>query len=117
MAFMTKERNTEEIISEVVDYIEEHVTEKLTIERIAGQMYLSPAQLQRLFECVFGIPIAEYVRGRKMQKALMMLYETDAKISTIAYEIGYEYETSFIRSFKREFGMTPGEARRRHGFS
>ena len=108
-------KKTTEIILEVVYFIEEHITEKLTVEEIAKQVYLSPAHLQRVFEFAFDISIAEYVRGRKLQKSLEMLYETEAKISDIAYEIGFEHESSFIRSFKREFGITPGEARKRPG--
>lgn len=108
-------KTTTEIILEVVCYIEEHITEKLTVGDIAGQVYLSQAHLQRVFEFAFDVSIAEYVRSRKLQKSLEMLYETDAKISDIAYDIGFEHESSFIRSFKREFGITPGEARKRPG--
>lgn len=105
-------KKTTEIILEVVYYIEEHITEKLTVEEIARQVYLSPAHLQRVFEFAFDMPIAGYVRSRKLQRSLKMLYETDAKISDIAYDIGFEHESSYIRSFKREFGITPGEARK-----
>lgn len=109
---MEERKNTTERIEDVVNYIEENITEKLTVEDIAKQVYLSPGHLQRVFEFVFGIPIAEYVRKRKLQKSLEMLYNTDAKISDIAYDIGFGHESSYIRSFKREFGFTPGEARR-----
>lgn len=105
-------KKTTEIILDVVCYIEEHITEKLTVGDIARQVYLSQAHLQRVFEFAFDVSIAEYIRSRKLQKSLEMLYETDAKISEIAYDIGFEHESSFIRSFKREFGITPGEARK-----
>lgn len=108
-------KGTTEIILEVVRYIEENITEKLTVGDIARQVYLSQAHLQRVFEFAFDVSIAGYVRSRKMQKSLEMLYETDAKISDIAYDIGFEHESSYIRSFKREFGITPGEARKNPG--
>lgn len=106
-----REKTTDRIVN-VVNYIEENITERLTVEEIAKQVYLSPVHLQRVFEFVFDMPIAEYVRSRKLQKSLEMLYCTDAKISDIAYDIGFGHESSFIRSFKREFGITPGEARK-----
>ena len=108
-------KTTTDIILEVVCYIEEHITEKITVGDIARQVYLSQAHLQRVFEFAFDVSIAEYVRSRKLQKSLEMLYETEAKISDIAYDIGFEHESSFIRSFKREFGITPGEARKHPG--
>ncbi len=103
---------TRKLLQEVLLYIEENVTHKLTIEEIAHHVYLSPVHLQRIFSFVFDIPLAEYVRSRKMQKALTMLYESDDKISDIAYNIGFCHESSFIRSFKREFGVTPSEVRK-----
>ncbi len=42
----------------------------------------------------------------------MLLCETDRKVCDIAYDVGFEHESSFIRSFKREYGMTPHEARK-----
>lgn len=103
---------TKEILEEVICYIEKNISTRLTVEDIAASAYISPAHLQRLFHITFGMTIAEYVRYRKLQKALMLLYDTDRKVCDIAYDIGFEHESSFIRSFKREFGVTPHEARK-----
>ena len=107
---MSKE---DDVFNRIFLYIEDHLTEKLTVEEIAGQVYLSPTFLQSVFKDNFGIPLAEYVRSQKLKRALELLYNTEKRISDIAYDCGFEHESSFIRSFKREFGMTPGEARRR----
>ena len=103
---------TDEILDNVINYIEENICSKLTIEDIAAGVYISPAHLQRLFHITFGMTIAEYVRSRKMQKALELLYNTNRKVCDVAYDVGFEHESSFIRSFKREFGITPHEARK-----
>lgn len=108
--YMSKE---DDVFNRIFLYIEDHLTEKLTVEEIAGQVYLSPTYLQFVFKDNFGIPLAEYVRSQKLKRALELLYNTEKRISDIAYDCGFEHESSFIRSFKREFGMTPGEARRR----
>ena len=105
---MSKE---DDVFNRIFLYIEDHLTEKLTVEEIARQVYLSPTYLQSVFKENFGIPLAEYVRSQKLKRALELLYNTEKRISDIAYDSGFE--SSFIRSFKREFGMTPGEARRR----
>lgn len=101
-----------EILDDVICYIEENICSKLTVEDIAAKAYISPAHLQRLFHITFGMTIAEYVRYRKLQKALELLYSTNRNVCDIAYDVGFEHESSFIRSFKREFGLTPHEARK-----
>ncbi len=105
-----KEEN--EMMSQVMQYIEAHVTEKLTAEKIAGKVYLSPTHLQREFESVFGISLSAYVRKQKLKRSLELLRNSELQISDIAYEVGFGHESSFIRAFKREYGKTPGEVRR-----
>ncbi|RHU91544.1 AraC family transcriptional regulator [Clostridium sp. OM07-10AC] len=108
--YMSKE---DDVFNSVFTYIEDNLTEKLTVEEIAKHVYLSPTYLQSVFKEHFGIPLAEYVRSQKLKRAMDLLYNTERRISDIAYDSGFEHESSFIRSFKREFGMTPGEARRK----
>lgn len=103
---------TKEILDDIVIYIEENISERLTVGEIAAEVYISPAQLQRLFHVAFHMTVAEYVRLCKLKRALALLYETDRKVCDIAYDVGFEHESSFIRSFKREFGVTPHEARK-----
>ena len=106
-------KNMEHTLSDVIMYIEKNITDKLTVEEIARQVYMSPAHLHCVFKDFYGIPLAEYVRREKLKKSMCLLRETDEKISDIAYDVGFEHESSFIRSFKREFGITPGEVRKR----
>ena len=107
---MSKE---DDVFNSVFTYIEDNLTEKLTVEEIAKHVYLSPTYLQSVFKEHFGIPLAEYVRSQKLKRAMDLLYNTERRISDIAYDSGFEHESSFIRSFKREFRKTPGEARRK----
>lgn len=102
----------EKILVDVVKYVEDNIDKKITIEEMSEEVHISSVHLQRLFRHVFHMPIAEYVRSRKLHRALRLLYETDKKICDIAYDVGFEYESSFIRSFKREFGMTPSDVRK-----
>ncbi|RKI38933.1 AraC family transcriptional regulator [bacterium D16-51] len=106
---------TKEILDDIVVYIEENIGGRLTVGELAAEVYISPAQLQRLFRMEFQMTVAEYVRVCKLKKALALLYETDRKVCDIAYDVGFEHESSFIRSFKREFGVTPHEARKHSG--
>lgn len=105
-------RESEVILQDIVSYIDDNITKKLTVENIAAHCYLSQTYLQCIFKQQYGIPLAEYVRKQRMKRSMELL-ATEKRVSDIAYDIGFEHESSFIRSFKREFGMTPGEARRK----
>ena len=61
--YMSKE---DDVFNRIFLYIEDHLTEKLTVEEIARQVYLSPTYLQSVFKENFGIPLAEYVRSQKL---------------------------------------------------
>lgn len=105
-------KEIEEMMAQVLRYIEAHATEKLTAKEIAKNVYLSPTHLQREFESMFGFSLAEYIRKQKLKKSMDLLLGSELQVSDIAYEIGFGHESSFIRAFKREYGKTPGEIRR-----
>ncbi|MCL6612652.1 MAG: helix-turn-helix transcriptional regulator, partial [Peptococcaceae bacterium] len=99
-------------IQHTVDYIEEHIHNRLTMEDISGHVYLSKYHLQRIFKSLTGRGIMEYARSRKLTESLYELLHTDALIVKIAEKYGFEYEQSFTRAFKEDFGLSPSEYRR-----
>lgn len=104
---------SEEIIQKVLIYIEKKDRGRLTVEDIAHHVYVSPAYLQCLFKESYGIGLAEYVRKKRLKLSCEMLQNTEKSVSDIAYEVGFAHESSFIRAFKKEFGITPGKARQK----
>jgi len=96
----------------LLEIIESHALEKMSIEWLAEQVYLSEPHLQKLFKITTGQPLMEYVRRRKLVHSLDTLFNTDLHILDIAYEYGFEHEQSYIRAFSKEFGYTPGETRK-----
>ncbi|MBU5349145.1 helix-turn-helix domain-containing protein [Paenibacillus lautus] len=72
---------------------------------------VSFVHLRRLFKFAFGLPLQSYIRSRKLAISLEKLMQTDKRILDIAIECGYEHEQTYIRAFKREYGITPGECR------
>jgi len=65
-----------------------------------------------MFNFAFNQPLAAYIRSRKLAASLNDILETDSNIINIAIDYGFEYEQSYIRSFQREFGITPGNLRK-----
>ena len=91
--------------------IEASIKTKLTAASLAKTVALSPVHLQRLFRLAFEQPLAGYIRSRKLAASLASLLKSDLRIIDIAKEYGFEYEQSYIRAFKREYGLTPHEVR------
>jgi AraC-like DNA-binding protein len=86
--------------------------EKLpNLKEIAKEFSLSESTLKRQFKQVYGKAIYEYYLFKKMELAKRMLMENNMTISQVAYSLGYEKASPFIRIFKRQFGMSPGSLR------
>ncbi|MFQ3543036.1 AraC family transcriptional regulator [Halobacillus rhizosphaerae] len=100
-----------ECIQRTIDYIEENLHEKLTLENLAEIAHFSPFHFHRLFQAMVGVPVMDYVRKRRMTKAAERLFYTDDKIITIALDAGFQYQESFHRSFKKIYGVSPKQYR------
>lgn len=72
---------------------------------------ISTVHLRRLFKFAFGLPLKSYIRSRRLAASAETLLQTDRRILDIAVDCGYEHEQTYIRAFKREYGLTPGECR------
>jgi len=92
--------------------IEDGIRKGINADILTEKYSLSYRHLQRLFKLAFKQSLADYIRSRRLVESLSDLLKTDRKLIDIALEFGFEYEQSYIRAFKREFGMTPGEFRR-----
>ncbi|GIO96975.1 hypothetical protein J14TS5_20610 [Paenibacillus lautus] len=101
-----------EIVQRAIDYIEDHLTESLTLEEIAGVAAMSLPNLYRLFHSLTGHPIKEYIRKRRINGAAICLRDTDLPTIDIGYRCGFESYQAFIKTFKRLTGLTPGQYRR-----
>lgn len=94
-------------LQNAIDYIEDHIHEKLTLDTIAAATNLSKYHLHRIFKAVTREKLMDYTRNRKLTHSIHELLHTNLKLIDIAYEYGFDYEQSYIRSFYRLFKMTP----------
>jgi AraC family transcriptional regulator len=95
-----------------LDYIEENLTAELDLSVIAQKACCSSYNFQRMFSFITDIPLAEYVRRRKMTQAALELQNTDVKVIDLAVKYGYDSATSFARAFGALHGIAPSEAKR-----
>lgn len=84
-----------------------------TIEALAGIARMSRTSFLTAFRERIGTSPMKYLAQIRMQRALDQLANSDATIGAVAMDAGYDSEFAFSRAFKRETGLSPGEARRR----
>lgn len=108
--------NHSEVIRRVLEYIEAHLDQAITVESLSDRFHYSPFYFHRLFSAVAGQTIAAYIRDRRMQKASWLLAETRQTVLVIGLECGYPSAQSFSRVFRSALGVSPS-VYRSQGFS
>ena len=98
-------------IRAAIDYMEKHLTDDISAQDVAGQVFLSPFFLQRGFSLMTGYGIGEYLRNRRLYQAALDLQRMDEKVIDIALRYGYETPESFTKSFSRFHSATPTQVR------
>ena len=101
-----------EAIQNTINYIEENLNQKITIQEISEMIYISPYHFSRIFKAITGVSIQEYIRRRRLSESAKMLIETDIKIIEIAFSVSFESQEAFTKSFKHNFGITPMKFRK-----
>lgn len=104
--------NWVEGMGNAVSYIEENLTEDLSVENIAKQAFISSFYFQKAFSMLCGFTVGEYIRLRRLTLAGSELLATDEKIIDIALKYGYDSPDSFTKAFTRFHGITPSAARK-----
>ena len=100
-----------EYLNKMIQYIEEHLTEKIEYAELARIVGVSVYSLQRIFMFLTNISLVEYIRKRRLSKAFEELKKSDIKIIDLAIKYQYDSSISFTRAFKNLFGITPSECR------
>lgn len=83
------------------------------IHDLALECNLSHSHLQHLFKQHTGLGLGRLLTEQRMQRAADLLQKTDLSIKEIAYTVGYEHTSSFIRAFERHFRQPPRGYRQR----
>lgn len=99
----------------VVDYIEEHLSERITLSTLAQLVRLSPAHFCRAFKQSFGLPPHRYHTSRRIEHAKDLLLRRQVSVTEIGLEIGFSETSSFSSAFRKATGMTPSRYHRSAG--
>lgn len=104
--------NYHSIVSKVIEYIEAHLHEDLTLETVADYAGFSKYHFHRFFRSEIGVSMVDYVRERRIANSASMLLYTDVKILDIALYFRFESQESFTRAFKKVYHLPPGQYRK-----
>lgn len=104
-----------ESIVKAIAYIEENITDDLTVEDVSRQVLISPFYFQKGFSMLCGFTVSEYIRFRRLALAGSELVATDNRVIDIALKYGYDSPDSFTKAFTRFHGDTPSAVRKNGG--
>ncbi len=102
----------ERIIRQICDIIESQYASELYLDRVAEQIYLSPAYISRIFKKSTGMNFVKYLNEVRLKKAAALLIESDYSINEISKRVGFSDVSYFCSCFKVKYGMTTVQYRR-----
>ena len=105
------------LAAQAADYVRDHLTEPISVAKMAETMYVSRPYLSRRFKADTGESITDYILRNKAQEAGRLLSYTDRSAADIGNYLGFSSQGHFSRVFTKYMGMTPGEYRNRHTLS
>lgn len=101
-------KNHQRLFPNIVQYIENHIQEELTLDSIAEKFYVSKFYIAHAFKEKFGISVHKYITKKRLQMVCNALLNND-NITDIFQQYGFKDYSSFYKAFKKEYGYSPKE--------
>lgn len=108
--------NNIEKVQAAIDYIEDHLTEKLDLDVIASAVHYSKYHLHRVFSKTVGLTLHEYRNRRQLTEAAKLLVFSEGPILDIALLAGYESQQAFTTAFSAMYKQSPSQYRENEKF-
>jgi AraC family transcriptional regulator len=96
----------------VAEYIEQHLSEPISLATLAQLVRLSPNYFCRAFSQSFGVPPQRYHTRQRIERAKVLLAKPGAMATDVALTVGYSEASAFSTAFRRVTGLTPSCYRR-----
>lgn len=98
-------------LAPVVRHLEEHHAESVSMAEMARLAGLSPTHFNRRFRRLFGMSPTRFLHALRIERARLMLVQSERSVGEIAVETGYHDQSHFTRHFRRITGIAPGKYR------
>ena len=92
---------------EMVSYIQQNFTGKISLREFGEQFHLSEKYISRYFKEHFHITLSQYVTYLRLEHAKQLLQDTDIPVTDVAMQSGYQNVSYFIRSFQKAYAVSP----------
>ena len=104
-----------EPVQDLLTWLPDHLTEDLTVPKLARQANLSERHFSRVFKAEVGATPADHIEAVRLEAACRLLESTHASIEHVASTCGFGTAETMNRSFRRRLGTTPGQHRLHFG--
>ncbi len=98
-------------IERAINFIEDNLMNKLTVETIAQKAFFSKYHFIRVFKATTGETVGNYLRRRRISRSSKSLINSNRSILTIALDYQFESQEAYTRSFKKVYGTSPRKYR------
>lgn len=105
--------NKKYVVEQIINYFEDHYAEKISLDSIAENMYLSPFYISRIFKSEIGDTPIHYLINIRLERAKELLEAGfGGSIQEVAGQVGYEDAYHFSKLFKKRYGYPPSKVRK-----
>jgi two-component system response regulator YesN len=101
-------------INKAKNWINQNLSEKITIQDISDLVYMNPTYFCQYFKKQTGITVLDYITDLRLETAKKLLEQEELKVNEIAQRIGYQDTKYFSRLFKQKWGSLPSEFRKKY---
>lgn len=101
-------------VQEVLEWIRNHYNQDISLDDVAEQMGLSATYASKQIKAYTGTNVVNYINNLRIEHAKELLAGTKMSSNEIGAYVGFRYSQSFIRTFRKVVGMTPGNYRSLH---
>ena len=108
---LIKSQEHTSIIKSVRKFIDDHYSEKITMEDVAASVSMSPSYLSALFKEKMNMTVHDYLIRVRIEKSIELLGRRDLSIKQVMQQCGIESQSYYNRIFKKMIGLTPGKYR------
>lgn len=114
--FFIERRNSQDqnLSEKIIGLIQNHYDTEFTLEDCAAKLHYNASYLSNVFKRETGLTFSEYMASFRIQMAKQWLTETAMPVKEIADRLKYTNSHNFIRSFRKQEGMTPGQYRTKY---
>ncbi len=106
------DKSEKEVIRLAKEYLDKNLSRPLEVEDLAGHLGYSGTWILKIFRNAVGVPPAQYLRRRRIEKAQSLLQDRKLSITDIAFRCGFSSSQHFSQVFRKYTGQTPRQSRK-----